>query len=109
MTEREQAEKPRKVAEYRGEQARQRAAQVLMEMTGADDVEEAQEVLLGRPRLKQGEKTVEVHFKATQEMAEWLAAQRKRSGMRYKSDYLRMLVERDMDDHSSDRQIAQPA
>lgn len=109
MTEHEKDMKPRKVAEYRGEEARRQAAQVLMEMTGASNAGEAQNVLLGRPRLKQGETTVQVHFKATQEMATWLAEQRKRSGMRYISEYLRMLVERDMDDHASHHHTAQRA
>jgi hypothetical protein len=80
-----------------------------MEMTGAPDVGQAQDVLLGRPRLRKGEETVQVHFKATREMATWLAEQRKRSGMRYTSEYLRMLVERDMDNHASRHQTAQPA
>ncbi|MFT8705540.1 hypothetical protein [Bifidobacterium aquikefiricola] len=70
---------------------------------------QAQDVLLGRPRLKKGETTVQVHFKATQEMATWLAEQRKRSGMRYTSEYLRMLVERDMHAHANHHQTAQPA
>ncbi|MDN6271416.1 MAG: hypothetical protein L0J23_01890 [Bifidobacterium crudilactis] len=109
MTERDMTARPRKVAEYRGEEARERAAQVLMEMTGAPDVGQAQDVLLGRPRLRKGEETVQVHFKATREMATWLAEQRKRSGMRYTSEYLRMLVERDMDNHASRHQTAQPA
>ena len=105
----ETAVKPRKVAEYRGEAAQEHAAQVLMEMTGAANADDAENVLLGRPRLKQGEATVQVHFKVPQEMATWLAEQRKRSGMRYTSDYLRMLVKRDMDEHTEKHQTAQPA
>jgi hypothetical protein len=70
-----------------------------MDVTGTATAEEAQDVLLGRPRIKQGETTVQVHFKTTQEMAHYIDEQRKRSGMRYASEYLRELVARDMREH----------
>ena len=37
--------------EYEGSEARKYAAQVLMEITGASNVKDARDVLLGRPSL----------------------------------------------------------
>jgi hypothetical protein len=70
----------------------------LMLATGADSAREAHELFVGRPRLSEerGEESVQLQFKAPRSMAEFVDEQRKRSGMRNKSEYLRMLVEQEM-------------
>ncbi|MDN5973329.1 hypothetical protein [Bifidobacterium crudilactis] len=70
----------------------------LMLATGADSAREAHELFVGRPRLSEGrgEESVQLQFKAPRSMADFVDEQRKRSGMRNKSEYLRMLVEQEM-------------
>ena len=77
----------------------------LMLATGANTAKEAHELFVGRPRLseKRGEESVQLQFKAPRSMADFVDEQRKRSGMRNKSEYLRELVARDMREH--DRQL----
>lgn len=70
----------------------------LMLATGAGSAREAHELFVGRPRLSEGrgEESVQLQFKAPRSMAEFVDEQRRRSGMRNKSEYLRMLVEQEM-------------
>jgi hypothetical protein len=80
----------------------------LMLATGADTAREAHELFVGRPRLSEerGEESVQLQFKAPRSMADFVDEQRKRSGMRNKSEYLRMLVEQEMNHQNHRLQAA---
>jgi hypothetical protein len=84
--------------ESTGAQAQVEADHDLMEAAGTDNVADAVAVLMGRPRLgdKPREKSVQIHFKASESMAAFVDEQRERSGLRNKSEYLRMLIEQEM-------------
>lgn len=70
----------------------------LMLATGADGARQAHELFVGRPRLSEGrsEESVQLQFKAPRSMSDFVDEQSRRSGMRNRSEYLRMLIEREM-------------
>ncbi|MCI1649747.1 hypothetical protein [Bifidobacterium tibiigranuli] len=80
----------------------------LMLATGAADAREAVHMFTGRPRLSEAnrEETVQLQFKAPRSMADYVDSQRKLAGLHNKSEYLRMLVERDMRSHGQQLQSA---
>lgn len=80
----------------------------LMLATGASTPAEARRLFVGRPPLSEShrEKSVQLQFKAPQSMADYVDAQRRREGLSNKSEYLRLLVERDMRSHGRLLQMA---
>ncbi|MCO6559236.1 MAG: hypothetical protein J6575_07525 [Bifidobacterium sp.] len=93
--------------ETNGNQAQHEADMDLIRVTGANTVDKAVDMLLGRPRVSERrEPTVQVQFKAPVSMRDYLAEMTRKVGLKNKSQYLRLLVERDMASHGKGLQTA---
>jgi hypothetical protein len=93
--------------ETSGAEAQREADRDLMRITGASNVNDAVDLLLGRPRVSERrDPTVQLQFKAPAAMRDYLDDMSHKAGLRNKSQYLRLLVERDMASHGRGMQTA---